>query len=97
MKRINEAEGSAQEIERVALATGKGIREIANAINDKGGIEAVNLRIAELYLNEFGKLAQKNNTMIIPGNLSDVTGMVATISKVFSTMNQKEPDIKNIN
>jgi regulator of protease activity HflC (stomatin/prohibitin superfamily) len=97
MKRINEAEGRAQEIERVALATGKGIREIANAINDKGGIEAVNLRIAELYLNEFGKLAQKNNTMIIPGNLSDVTGMVATISKVFSTMNQKEPDIKNIN
>jgi regulator of protease activity HflC (stomatin/prohibitin superfamily) len=96
MKRINEAEGRAQEIERVALATGKGIREIANAINDKGGIEAVNLRIAELYLNEFGKLAQKNNTMIIPGNLSDVTGMVATISKVFSTMNQKEPDIKNI-
>jgi len=97
MKRINEAEGRAQEIERVALATGKGIREIANAINDKGGIEAVNLRIAELYLNEFGKLAQKNNTMIIPGNLSEVTGMVATISKVFSTMNQKEPDIKNIN
>ena len=97
MKRINEAEGRAQEIERVALATGKGIREIANAINDKGGIEAVNLRIAELYLNEFGKLAQKNNTMIIPGNLSDVTGMVATISKVFSTMNHKEPDIKNIN
>ena len=96
MKRINEAEGRAQEIERVALATGKGIREIANAINDKGGIEAVNLRIAEQYLNEFGKLAQKNNTMIIPGNLSDVTGMVATISKVFSTMNQKEPDIKNI-
>ncbi len=96
MKRINEAEGRAQEIERVALATGKGIREIANAINDKGGIEAVNLRIAELYLNEFGKLAQKNNTMIIPGNLSDVTGMVATISKVFSTMNHKEPDIKNI-
>lgn len=97
MKRINEAEGRAQEIERVAMATSKGIREIANAINDKGGIDAVNLRIAELYLNEFGKLAQKNNTMIIPGNLSDVTGMVATISKVFSTMNQKEPEAKNIN
>lgn len=93
-KRINEAEGKAQEIEKVATATGKGIREIASAINDKGGQEAVNLRIAEQYLNEFGKLAQKNNTMIIPGNLSDVTGMVATISKVFSNMNQKENDIK---
>ncbi|MCB0728692.1 MAG: paraslipin [Ignavibacteriae bacterium] len=97
MKRINEAEGRAQEIERVAMATSKGIREIANAINEKGGIDAVNLRIAELYLNEFGKLAQKNNTMIIPGNLSDVTGMVATISKVFSTMNTNEPEAKIVN
>ncbi len=85
MKRINEAEGRAQEIERVALATAKGIREIANAINDKGGMDAVNLRIAEQYLGEFGKLAQKNNTMIIPTNLSDVAGMVGAIGKIFST------------
>ena len=84
MKRINEAEGRAQEIERVALATAKGIREIANAISDKGGIDAVNLRIAEQYLGEFGKLAQKNNAIIIPSNLSDVAGMVATVGKIFS-------------
>ena len=90
MKRINEAEGRAQEIERVALATGKGIREIANAINEKGGINAVNLRIAEQYLGEFGKLAAKNNTMIIPSNLSDVAGMVASIGKIFTTMQQPE-------
>lgn len=86
MKRINEAEGRGQEIERVAFATAKGIREIATAINEPGGSSAVNLRIAEQYLGEFGKLAQKNNTMIIPGNLSDVSGMVATISRVFSSM-----------
>ena len=92
-KLINEAEGKSLEIEKVAMATGKGIREIANAINEKGGQEAVNLRIAEQYLLEFGKLAQKNNTMIIPGNLSDVAGMVASLSKVFSTMNQKETEI----
>lgn len=91
-KRINEAEGKAQEIEKVAMATGKGIREIANAINEKGGQDAVNLRIAEQYLLEFGKLAQRNNTMIIPGNLSDVSGMVASLSKVFSTLNQKETE-----
>ena len=65
---------------------------IANAINEKGGQDAVNLRIAEQYLLEFGKLAQKNNTMIIPGNLSDVSGMVASLSKVFSTLNQKETE-----
>ncbi len=90
MKRINEAEGRGQEIERVAMATAKGIREIANAISDKGGIDAVNLRIAESYLGEFGKLAQKNNAMIIPSNLSDVAGVVASIGKIFTTMNQKE-------
>ncbi|MDZ4712013.1 MAG: stomatin-like protein [bacterium] len=97
MKRINEAEGKAQEIEKVALATGKGIREIANAINDKGGIEAVNLRIAEQYLLEFGKLAQKNNTMIIPGNLTDIAGMVATISSVLKATNEKEVQEPKIN
>ena len=86
MKRINEAEGRGQEIERVAMATAKGIREIANAINDKGGINAVNLRIAESYLSEFGKLAQKNNAMIIPSNLSDVAGVVASIGKIFTSM-----------
>ena len=93
MKRINEAEGRGQEIERVAQATAKGIREIANAINEKGGIDAVNLRIAESYLGEFGKLAQKNNAMIIPSNLSDVAGIVGAVGKIFSTMNQKESEL----
>ncbi|HNW45745.1 MAG TPA: stomatin-like protein [Elusimicrobiales bacterium] len=83
-KRINEAEGRGQEIERVAFATAKGIREIANAISEKGGSDAVNLRIAEAYLGEFGKLAQKNNTMIIPSNMSDVAGMVAAVGKVLT-------------
>lgn len=95
MKRINEAEGRAQEIERVAFATAKGIREIANAISDKGGIDAVNLRIAESYLGEFGKLAQKNNAMIIPSNLSDVAGVVASIGKIFSAMNLREVDAQS--
>ena len=92
-KRINEAEGRGQEIERIAMATAKGIREIANAISDKGGADAVNLRIAESYLNEFGKLAQKNNAMIIPSNLSDVAGVVSSIGTIFSTMNQKNTDL----
>ncbi|HLP15988.1 MAG TPA: stomatin-like protein [Bacteroidota bacterium] len=93
MKRINEAEGRGQEIERVASATARGIREIANAINEKGGSEAVNLRIAEQYLSEFGKLAKTNNAMIIPSNLSDVAGVVGSVGKIFTTMNQ--PDGKS--
>lgn len=82
MKRINEAEGSAAEIEAVALATAKGIREIASAIEEAGGRDAVNLRIAEQYIGEFGKLAKVNNTMILPTNLADIAGIVATATKV---------------
>ncbi len=83
-KRINEAEGRAAEIEKVAFATAGGIREIAGAINEKGGMDAVNLRVAEQYLKEFGNLAKENNTMILPSNLTDVAGIVATATKVFN-------------
>jgi len=51
-------------------------------INEKGGAEAVNLRVAEQYLTEFGKLAKENNTMILPGNLTDIGSTVAAITKV---------------
>jgi regulator of protease activity HflC (stomatin/prohibitin superfamily) len=81
-KRINEAEGRAAEIERVATATANGLREIAAAINERGGINAVNLRIAEQYLGEFGNLAKTNNTIILPSNLTDLAGMVATVTSV---------------
>jgi regulator of protease activity HflC (stomatin/prohibitin superfamily) len=96
MKRINEAEGRAQEIERVAMATAKGIREIADAINQQGGMDAVNLRIAEAYLGEFGKLAKTNNTMIIPSELSNVASMVASIGKVFTETNKGNTQAQTI-
>ena len=81
-KRINEAEGRAIEILKVAEATANGIREIASAINEKGGVNAVNLRIAEQYLDEFGKLAKTNNSIIIPSDLSDIAGMIKAASSV---------------
>jgi len=89
-KRINEAEGRAVEIQKVAEATAKGIREIASAINERGGTNAVNLRIAEQYLNEFGKLAKTNNSIIIPSNLSDIAGMIKAVTSVIKE--QSEPD-----
>jgi len=82
-KRINEAEGRAAEIQRVAEATALGIRSIAAAIEEPSGSEAVNLRVAEQYLGEFGKLAGTSNTMILPANLTDIAGMVAAAGKVF--------------
>jgi regulator of protease activity HflC (stomatin/prohibitin superfamily) len=81
-KRINEAEGRAAEIERVAEATAKGVREIASAISEEGGLTAVNLRVAEQYISKFGNLAKKSNSLIIPSNLSDIAGMVASAMTV---------------
>lgn len=81
-KRINEAEGRAAEIEKVATATAKGIREIAASINEKGGINAVNLRVAEQYITEFGKLAKSSNSLIIPSNLSDTASIIASAMTV---------------
>ncbi len=81
---INEASGTATEIELVAIATAKGITEIAKSINEEGGMNAVNLRVAEQYLTEFGKLAKTNNTMIVPADLSDIAGVISSITSVLS-------------
>jgi regulator of protease activity HflC (stomatin/prohibitin superfamily) len=93
MKRINEAEGRAKEIELVATATAEGIRKIAESIKAPGGEEAVNLRVAEQYIKEFGNLAKKNNTVIIPSNLGDIGGMVASVTSLLksSALNSKKP------
>ncbi len=91
-KRINEAQGRASEIEQVATATANGLRQIANAISSENGLNAVNLRVAEQYLTEFGKLAAKNNTMIIPSNLTDIAGVVATATSVFNETKDKKQE-----
>ena len=81
-KKINEAEGKAEEIEKIAKATAYGLREIAQAISEHGGTDAVNLRIAEQYIQEFGKLAGTNNSMILPANLADISSIIATATSV---------------
>jgi regulator of protease activity HflC (stomatin/prohibitin superfamily) len=81
-RKINVAEGHAVEIRKVADATATGIRAVASAINERGGINAVNLRVAEQYLGEFGKLAKTNNSIIIPSNLSDIAGIVKIATSV---------------
>jgi len=91
MKRINEAEGKAQEILKVAEATAEGIRRVAESLSAPGGHEAANLDVAKRYIDEFGKLAKENNTMILPGNLTDVSSMVATaMSTLKHTQNEPQ-------
>lgn len=87
-KRINEAEGQAKEIELVAHATAEGIKKIAESLSLTGGETAANLRVAEKYIAEFGKLAKENNTMIIPANMGDISAMVATVMSVLGHAKQ---------
>lgn len=85
-RQINEAEGKAREIELIATATAEGLRRVAEAINTEGGKDAVSLRVAEQYVKEFGKLAQANNTMILPAELSNIGSAVAAITKTLETV-----------
>ena len=84
-RRINEAEGQAKEIELVAIANAEGIRKVAEALNSNGGETAANLKIAEQYVTSFGNIAKEGNTLIIPSNLADVSGFVAS---AMSAMNK---------
>ncbi len=90
-RQINEAEGQAQAILAVATATAEGLRQVAIAISQPGGPEAVQLRVAEQYVHEFGRLAKTNNTVILPANLSDVGSMIALATSVLRAGKDPEP------
>jgi regulator of protease activity HflC (stomatin/prohibitin superfamily) len=79
---INKAQGEATALRLVAEATAAAVRTVAEAINAPGGQTAANLKVAELYIQQFGNLAKTNNTMIVPSNLSDVASVVASAMTV---------------
>ena len=81
-QKINEAEGEAEAILTVATATAEGIRRVADALQTAGGDKAMQLRIAEQYIEEFGRLAKTGNTFVIPSNLSDIASMIALATGV---------------
>jgi regulator of protease activity HflC (stomatin/prohibitin superfamily) len=81
-QQINEAQGEAAAITTVATATAEGIRMVAEAINAPGGYQAVQLRVAEQYVEKLGMLAKANNTMILPANVADVSSIIATAMSV---------------
>ena len=76
-QKINEAEGEAEAILAVSAATAEGIRRVADALETPGGDKAMQLRIAEQYIVEFGRLAKTGNTFVVPSNLSDIASMIA--------------------
>jgi regulator of protease activity HflC (stomatin/prohibitin superfamily) len=80
-QQINEAEGQAAAIMAVATATAEGIRRVAEAITRPGGYEAVQLRVAEQYIGQFGALAKESNTLVLPANVADIGSMIALAMK----------------
>jgi len=82
-QQINEAEGAAEAILAIAAATSEGIRRVAQSIQIPGGYEAVQLRVAEQYIQKFGELANATDTtMIVPASVADVSSMLATAMTV---------------
>ncbi len=91
-QQINEAEGEAAAILAVAEATAEGLSKVAAALNEKGGDKAMQLRVAEDYLEQFGNLAKEGNTLIVPATLSDVASMISAATTVFErTADSKAP------
>src|SRR5437764_3171725 len=80
---INTAQGQAAAILSIAEATASAIRQVAEAITSPGGVNAVNLKVAEQYVAAFANIAKTNNTLIVPSNLADLAGLVATATTVF--------------
>jgi regulator of protease activity HflC (stomatin/prohibitin superfamily) len=81
-QQINEAQGEAEAILAVANATAEGLRKVAATVIDRGGAEAMQLRIAEQYIGEFGKLAKAGNTFVVPANLADLTSIMALATNI---------------
>lgn len=91
-ERINEADGEAQAIRLKATATAEGIDSVSESIlkGDTGAQAAVSLRIAEKYVDAFGKLARESTAVVVPGNVGDISGMIATGLSVFGKVGQAQ-------
>ncbi|MDX2220821.1 MAG: SPFH domain-containing protein [Burkholderiales bacterium] len=79
---INKAQGEATALTTVAEATASAVRQVAAALSAEGGMQAANLKVAEKYVEAFAQLAKTNNTIIVPANAADVSGMLATAMTV---------------
>ncbi|WP_438833122.1 SPFH domain-containing protein [Chitinibacter bivalviorum] len=87
---INRATGEAEALRLVAHATAEAIQVVAKAIETPGGIEAINLKVAEQYVGAFSNIAKQGNTMLLPNNAADVASMVATAMSVVQTAKKEK-------
>lgn len=82
MAAINRAQGEAEAVKLVAEATAKALYMVAQATQAPGGMQAVNLKVAEKYVDAFGNLAKTNNTLIVPSNMADISSLIASAMTV---------------
>lgn len=92
---INRAKGEAEALLMVAEATAESIKKVAAAINEQGGREAIELKVAEQYVNAFSNLAKTNNTILLPSNTSDAGSMVAQALGVFETIRKNRETVSS--
>ena len=86
---INQAHGQAEAILAVATATAEGLRRVGEALSGRGGMEAMQLRVAEEYVKQFGKLANEaSSTLVVPATLSDISSMIAMATSVIKQQNK---------
>lgn len=90
---INEAEGQAAAILSVATATAEGIRKVAEVIKMSGGEEAMQLRLAEQYIDKFGNIAKSGNTLVVPANLADVSSMISMAMTAVKAFGMEDPKL----
>ena len=90
LQQVNVAQGQAAAIREVADATAHAIRQVAAAITERGGLEAINLRVAEQWVAQFGHVAKETNTLILPANLGDMASLVAAAMTTIKTAAPKE-------
>src|SRR5574341_2276334 len=90
-QQINVAQGQAEAIREVATATAQAIRQVAASIAERGGLEAINLRVAEQWIAQFGHVAKETNTLILPTNLADVAALIATAMSTLKKVSGPPP------
>jgi regulator of protease activity HflC (stomatin/prohibitin superfamily) len=89
---INNSEGQAAAILSIATATAEGLRRVAEAIKVEGGHEAMQLRVAEQYVQQFGELAKKTTTLVVPANTADLASMISLATTLVSGARPQAPD-----
>lgn len=94
-KQVNEAKGKAEEIQLVASATAKGVSQIAKALSEQGGDMAANLRVAEQYVEQFGHIAKAGNTILLPSNMGDMAGMVASAMSIMGATKNESVQVQS--